>query len=57
MARRRDERGEIGPDLFRAAFQMGLEGLVSKHRERRRGKGLDQDQELLASGDGARRRR
>jgi ATP-dependent DNA ligase len=35
LARRPDERDEIGPDLFRAAFQMGLEGLVSKHRERR----------------------
>ncbi|WP_063685474.1 DNA ligase [Bradyrhizobium stylosanthis] len=28
------EQGEIGPDLFRAACRMGLEGLVSKHRER-----------------------
>jgi bifunctional non-homologous end joining protein LigD len=28
------ERGEIGPDLFRSACRMGLEGLVSKHRER-----------------------
>jgi bifunctional non-homologous end joining protein LigD len=28
------ERGEIGPDLFDAACDMGLEGLVSKHRER-----------------------
>jgi ATP-dependent DNA ligase len=28
------ERGEIGPDLFRAACRTGLEGLVSKHRER-----------------------
>jgi ATP-dependent DNA ligase len=28
------ERGEIGPDLFRAACRMGVEGLVSKHRER-----------------------
>ena len=28
------ERGEIGADLFRAACRMGLEGLVSKHRER-----------------------
>jgi bifunctional non-homologous end joining protein LigD len=27
------ERGEIGPDLFRAACRMGLEGLVSKHRQ------------------------
>jgi hypothetical protein len=24
------EQGEIGPDLFRAACNMGLEGLVSK---------------------------
>ena len=28
------EQGEIGPELFRAACKMGLEGLVSKHRER-----------------------
>lgn len=28
------ERGEMGPDLFRAACRMGLEGLVSKHRDR-----------------------
>jgi bifunctional non-homologous end joining protein LigD len=28
------EFGEIGPDLFRAACNMGLEGMVSKHRER-----------------------
>jgi bifunctional non-homologous end joining protein LigD len=28
------EQGEIGPDLFRAAYQMGLEGLVSKRRDR-----------------------
>jgi bifunctional non-homologous end joining protein LigD len=28
------ERGEIGPGLFRAACDMGLEGLVSKHRDR-----------------------
>jgi bifunctional non-homologous end joining protein LigD len=25
--------GEIGPELFLAACRMGLEGLVSKHRE------------------------
>ncbi|WP_347338714.1 hypothetical protein [Bradyrhizobium nanningense] len=24
----------IGPDLFRAACRLGLEGIVSKHRER-----------------------
>jgi ATP-dependent DNA ligase len=29
------ESGEIGPGLFDAACRMGLEGLVSKHRERR----------------------
>jgi bifunctional non-homologous end joining protein LigD len=29
------EQGEIGPDLFRAACTMGLEGLVSKRRDRR----------------------
>jgi bifunctional non-homologous end joining protein LigD len=41
MARRPDgiflsdfEQGEIGPDLFRAACRMGLEGLISKHRGR-----------------------
>ena len=28
------ERGEIGPDLFGAACKMGLEGFVSKRRER-----------------------
>jgi len=27
------EQGEIGPDLFVAACQMGLEGLVSKRRD------------------------
>jgi hypothetical protein len=26
----RPQQGEIGPDLFRAACNMGLEGLVSK---------------------------
>ena len=26
-------RGEIGPDLFAVACRMGLEGLVSKHRQ------------------------
>jgi ATP-dependent DNA ligase len=28
------ERGEIGPDLFPAACRLGLEGLVSKRRDR-----------------------
>ena len=27
------EQGEIGPDLFRHACLVGLEGLVSKHRD------------------------
>jgi bifunctional non-homologous end joining protein LigD len=41
LARRRDgiflsdfEQGEIGPDLFRAACNMGLDGLVSKRQDR-----------------------
>jgi hypothetical protein len=41
LARRTDgifvapfEQGEIGPDLFRAACNMGLEGLVSKRQDR-----------------------
>lgn len=29
------EPGAIGPDLFRKACELGLEGIVSKHRERR----------------------
>jgi ATP-dependent DNA ligase len=28
------ERGEIGPDLFRATCRLGLEGLASKRRDR-----------------------
>jgi bifunctional non-homologous end joining protein LigD len=28
------EAGEIGPRLFEQACKMGLEGIVSKHRER-----------------------
>ena len=28
------EQGEIGPDLFRAACDMGLEGMVSKRADR-----------------------
>jgi bifunctional non-homologous end joining protein LigD len=41
LARRSDgifvapfEAGEIGPELFEAACKMGLEGLVSKRRDR-----------------------
>jgi bifunctional non-homologous end joining protein LigD len=38
LARRPDgsdfEQGEIGPDLFRKACEFGLEGLVSKRRDR-----------------------
>jgi ATP-dependent DNA ligase len=33
------ETGAIGPDLFRAACNLGLEGLVSKHGERWYGAG------------------
>jgi hypothetical protein len=47
------EQGEIGPDLFRHACLMGLEGLVSKHRESpispRPIAALDQGQEPEAS--------
>jgi hypothetical protein len=28
------QQGEIGPDLFRKACEFGLDGLVSKHRDR-----------------------
>ena len=48
------EQGEIGPDLFRHACLMGLEGMVSKHRESTYRGGrlptLDQGQEPAASG-------
>lgn len=37
------ERGEIGPDLFRAACNFGLEGLVSKRADRRYRGGRSQD--------------
>ncbi|ULK98827.1 RNA ligase family protein [Bradyrhizobium sp. I71] len=37
------EAGEIGPDLFRAAVRMGLEGLVSKRRDRRYDAGRSKD--------------
>jgi ATP-dependent DNA ligase len=33
------EQGEIGPDLFRHACMMGLEGMVSKHADRAYGTG------------------
>ena len=43
------EQGEIGPELFRHACLMGLEGLVSKHRDSvyrgGRSTALDQGQE------------
>ncbi|WP_245321306.1 RNA ligase family protein [Bradyrhizobium sp. NAS96.2] len=37
------EQGEIGPELYRHACLMGLEGIVSKHRDRpyRAGRSLD----------------
>ena len=51
------ERGEIGPDLFRAACQMGLEVLVSKRRDRPyqagRSKHWIEGEEPEAPGDGA----
>jgi len=37
------ERGAIGPDLYRAACRMGLEGLVSKHRDRHYNGGRQKD--------------
>ncbi|MEY9466265.1 bifunctional non-homologous end joining protein LigD [Bradyrhizobium ottawaense] len=37
------EAGEIGPELFRAAVRMGLEGLVSKRRDRRYSAGRSKD--------------
>ena len=47
------EQGEIGPDLFTAACNMGLEGVVSKRVDRpspRPMERLDQGQEPRASG-------
>jgi len=45
------EQGEIGPDLFRRASLLGLEGMVSKHRDlsRRPVPTPDQRQEPAAS--------
>jgi ATP-dependent DNA ligase len=50
LARRADgihlapfEQGEIGPDLFRAACNMQLEGLVSKRRDSRYRAGTSRD--------------
>jgi bifunctional non-homologous end joining protein LigD len=50
LARRADgihlapfEQGEIGPDLFKAACDMMLEGLVSKHRNSRYRPGPSRD--------------
>jgi bifunctional non-homologous end joining protein LigD len=37
------ESGTIGPDLFRAACDLRLEGLVSKWRDRRYGAGRSKD--------------
>jgi len=48
------EQGEIGPGLFRAACNMGLEGMVSKRADRplsrRSIEGLGERQEPQASG-------
>lgn len=50
LARRADgihvapfEQGEIGPELFKAACEMGLEGLVSKRRDSRYRAGPSKD--------------
>ena len=52
------EQGEIGPDLFRAACNMGLEGLVSKRRDHpfrgRTVEGLGQGEGPQAPSNGAR---
>jgi ATP-dependent DNA ligase len=37
------EAAEIGSDLFAAACRMGVEGLVSKRRDRRYGVGRSKD--------------
>jgi hypothetical protein len=37
------EQGEIGPELFRAACKMGLEGLVSKRSDRPHRAGRSRD--------------
>ncbi|MGY4439390.1 hypothetical protein [Bradyrhizobium sp. LM2.3] len=52
------ERGEIGPKRFRAACRMGLEGLVSKYRDRphrgeRQKHWVGEDQEPQPSRNGA----
>src|SRR6185369_1552402 len=55
------EQGEIGHDLFRHACLMGLEGLVSKHRESvyrggrfdRFGQGQEREPSSVQQGDGA----
>jgi hypothetical protein len=50
------EQGEIGPDLPRKACEFGLEGLVSKHRDRpyqgARSKHQEPETSRLRSGDG-----
>jgi bifunctional non-homologous end joining protein LigD len=51
------EQGEIGPDLFRAACNMGLEGGVETSRSplsRRAKPRLGQGEEPQAPGDGER---
>jgi bifunctional non-homologous end joining protein LigD len=40
---RHSRAGEIGPDLFHAACRMGLEGMVSKRRDRRYSGGRSRD--------------
>ena len=45
------EQGEIGPDLFRKACEFGLEGLVSKHRDRAYRAGPSPDQVKVKNPD------
>jgi len=47
------ERGEIGPDLFRAACRMGLEGLVSKRRSKHWMRVKNRQHPAFDSGDGS----
>ena len=45
---------QVGPDLFRAACNMGLEGLVSKRRDRPYRGGPSKDWVKVKNGNGAR---
>ena len=45
------EQGEIGPDLFRAACNMGLEGMVSKRADRPYRAGRSKDRINVKNGN------